>query len=703
MNMDELAWPVARLGEAIEVLARRAGLDPLPAEAPGEPDCQDGDLPAIGHWIDWACGRVGVEAQAVDSPLADFGALLRGAGPALLWHGGGARPGILVLLKATPRTLHLIGPDLRPRRCPLERARQALCAGLEAPVAAEIDSLLAKAGVPERRRRRARTLLTRDRLSTQRQGGCWMLRLPAGANLWRHALRERLLRKMAWMLALFALGYGLEIAAWSLMGRGALDGRWDSGWFAAWTLLVLTLVPLELLGGWMNSMFALDAGRLLKQRLLAGALRMDTETIRRQGAGQLLGQVIESQALESLALNGGLAVLVAAVELGCAGWVLALGAGGGLLLGWLGFALWLGRRNYQRLRQWSEARLDMTHTLVERMVGHRTRLAQERPEQRNGREDRELENYLNLAGALDRSFVPIAGLVPGGWMLLGLAGLAPAFVAGGAPLDLAVALGGLLLAKRALGRASGGFAALGRAVVAWNRVSPLFRAAARTESRIAVVPPERSRGNRARPSSGALLEARDLLFRYRPLGEPVLRGGRLTIHPGDRILLEGDSGGGKSTLAALLVGLRQPESGLMLLDGLDRHTLGEDWRRYTAAAPQFHENHVLSGSFAFNLLMGREWPASEADLEEAESLCRELGLGDLLDRMPAGLMQRVGESGWQLSHGERSRLYLARALLQKADLTVLDESFAALDPENLEQCLVCALKRASTLLVIAHP
>jgi ABC-type transport system involved in cytochrome bd biosynthesis, fused ATPase and permease components len=101
--------------------------------------------------------------------------------------------------------------------------------------------------------------------------------------------------------------------------------------------------------------------------------------------------------------------------------------------------------------------------------------------------------------------------------------------------------------------------------------------------------------------------------------------------------------------------------------------------------------------------MGRRWPPQSEDLEEAEAICRELGLGDLLDRMPAGLLQMVGETGWQLSHGERSRLYIARALLQGADLVILDESFAALDPENLHQALRCVLNRASTLLVIAHP
>ena len=67
--------------------------------------------------------------------------------------------------------------------------------------------------------------------------------------------------------------------------------------------------------------------------------------------------------------------------------------------------------------------------------------------------------------------------------------------------------------------------------------------------------------------------------------------------------------------------------------------------------------------------------------------------------VPSGLQQTVGETGWQLSHGERSRLYIARALLQGADLVILDESFAALDPETLGRAVECVLRRARTVLV----
>ena len=71
--------------------------------------------------------------------------------------------------------------------------------------------------------------------------------------------------------------------------------------------------------------------------------------------------------------------------------------------------------------------------------------------------------------------------------------------------------------------------------------------------------------------------------------------------------------------------------------------------------------------------------------------------------MPAGLQQVVGETGWQLSHGERGRLFLARALLQGAELFLLDESFAALDPATLRRALEATFARAGTLVVIAHP
>ncbi|MGA1839046.1 MAG: ATP-binding cassette domain-containing protein [bacterium] len=128
----------------------------------------------------------------------------------------------------------------------------------------------------------------------------------------------------------------------------------------------------------------------------------------------------------------------------------------------------------------------------------------------------------------------------------------------------------------------------------------------------------------------------------------------------------------------------------------------ENRHKSVCVAPQFHENHVVTETFTFNLLMGHRWAPHPEDMQEAETICHELGISEVLLRMPKGLLQMGGDAGWQLSHGEKSRLYMARALPQKSDFIILDETFAALDPQILEQCLQCMLRRAQTLLVITH-
>jgi ATP-binding cassette, subfamily B, bacterial len=238
-------------------------------------------------------------------------------------------------------------------------------------------------------------------------------------------------------------------------------------------------------------------------------------------------------------------------------------------------------------------------------------------------------------------------------------------------------------------------------VIGWKQVAPLMAAAARPEE-VGCVDIGAPASPEA-PRSGVLLRAQDLAFRFPERAGPAIDACSFEIGHGDRIHLSGPSGSGKSTLVSLLTGLRTPGSGVLLLDGLDRATFGADrWRKRVVAAPQFHENHVFGESLAFNLLIGRRWPPRTEDLGLAEDVCRRLGLGDLLDRMPGGLFQLVGETGWQLSHGERSRVFMARALLQQADLVVLDESFAELDPESLRDCLTQAATLANTLVVVGH-
>jgi ATP-binding cassette subfamily B protein len=697
------SWPAARAGEALEAIASRCGIAARPNSTPVIPAALDDEQ--LSDWIE-ACGEwLGVEIQAATLPYAGLAEALQSAGPAMLRIGSGPETHLLLIVGRESRRLLLLGPDLRLRRAAADQVASALAEEIEQPVAVRIDRMLDSSGVKPRRKAKVAKAILRDRLASRQIGGCWLLRLPPDASFWRQLRQVRApARAAALACANFAQDL-LWISAWWVLGAGALEGRIDRALLTAWLLLLATMLPCRVLATWMQGRVAIGAGGVLKQRLLAGALRLEPDEIRSQGAGQLLGRVLESQAVESLALSGGFLALVAVIELVLA--AIVLGASGvwtepSMLAVWTAAMIWMTRRYFTETGRWTAARLDMTHDLVERMVGHRTRLAQERPENWHAGEDEALERYLQSSRSVDRAAARLQAAGPRVWLILAVAAIGPVFVSGGrSAAELGACIGGILLAFRAFKRMSGGLWQLAGAAIAWKRTSVLFHAAARPRR---AGSPAYAAARGATDGDNSVLDAHDLTFQYPNRRQPVLRRSSLRIHHGDRVLLEGPSGGGKSTLASVICGLRAPDSGLLLLNGLDRHTLGDHgWRRGVVSAPQFNENHVLTGTFAFNVMMGRRWPPTPDDFEEMELLCEELGLGALLERMPAGLLQCVGDTGWQLSHGERSRLYIARALMQKADLIVLDESFAALDPENLRRAVDCVASRAKSLLVIAHP
>lgn len=707
-DLTALAWSLGQLGHAFDALARNTGLAPQPVQIPVCQQVGTGNESAQQEWIEATAQCFGLEAERVTASYDTVDQMLRRAGPAILLLPGNGEAKFLALLEGK-KGVSILAPNLAVVASSAAVIRAALLDPLEAPLMPEILPLIESAGIPARHRERVRAALLRERLYNRPIATLWTLRTPAGASFWRQLRRAGLPGRMLALVAANAVEYALWILSWWLIGLGTLEGHFDRGWLLAWALLLLTIVPFRLLGSWLQGVLSIGAATLLKRRLLYGALRLTPEEIRRQGAGQFLGQVLESEAVESMALSGGFLAVISAVELGAALFVLRWGTGGTVLrlalLAWMLLVTFVAHRYYLNRQIWTAERLKMTHDLIERLVGHRTRLAQESQEQWHDGEDEALARYLEVSRDLDRSALRLMALIPRGWLIVGLLGLTPAFVASrSSPVNLAIALGGILLGYRAFTRLSRGLWNLADAAISWKQVAPLFRAAARPQVVGLPLLRSSSTGPPAHENGHKLVEAHELIFRYQDRGEPVLRKCSLSMGVGDRILLQGPSGGGKSTLASLLVGMRTPQSGLLLLEGLDWPTLGMDgWRRRIVSAPQFHENHVLTETFAFNLLMGRRWPPAEGDMREAAEICRELGLGELLQRMPAGLLQMVGETGWQLSHGERSRLYIARALLQGAGIIILDESFAALDPESLRCSLNCVLKRASTLMVIAHP
>jgi ATP-binding cassette subfamily B protein len=712
--VETCAWPIERLGEAIELLARQEGLlthasEPLvPA-----PELAGYGEAALGQWIEAAADRLGVEAEPADLPYQRIEALLEQSVPAIMLLPGmpAGCPRVLAICRAPAGRVALLGPDLARRTWPLATLSALLREPLEQPFVDELERLLDQLGVAQSRRVGTRGLLLRERLRESSTARCWLIRHAPQAAFATTLARYGLVQRALAVLALHALQYGLWVGSWWLIGAAVLRGRLDAGLLWAWALLLLGMLPLRALKTWQQGVVAVGAGLLLRQRLLHGALRLAPESTRHQGMGRFLGQTLELEMIEQLALGLGLTGLVALIELVVGAAILGLGLGWWaplVLLGWLasvGLLTWRFARRYQR---WTQARFTLTNTLVEQMVGHRTLLAQDSPRRWHERLDRQVEPYVEQSVALDRAGGWLVALSARGWLALGLACLAPLLLADPlAPGSLALGLGAVLLIYEALRQVTASVWSLVAAAVAWREIAPLFQAGGTSTPAglpTLAVAPVLATVAEDRPPAAPLLAAHDLRFGYEHRPEAVLQGCTLQIGAGERLLLEGRSGAGKSTLAALLAGLRRPTSGLLLLRGVDYQTLGAvGLRRRVAVAPQFHENHVLTESFAFNALMGRRWPPEHEDTEEAERVCRALGLGELLERMPGGLFQMVGETGWQLSHGERSRLFIARALLQGAELIILDESLAALDPQTLRICLTTLLDESPALLVVAHP
>ncbi len=702
---EELFWPEDRLEEAIDMSARHAGIARASVRRGWTHAGAGSSHGPLARRIETTAAELGVEAEPLDLAYGDLEARLFGGAPLIAALG----TSVAAIVGRKGSKLLLLTPELRVRTADVGVVARELCRAIEAPALVEIDRVLERAALPAPRFAAARRALLEERLRSARVRGLFALRAPANASLRSELHRAGVVRRFAVLLAAHALQYALWLLSWWVVGRAALEGLFDPGWFHAWALLLASVIPFRLLATWVQGTFAVTVGGILKQRLLAATLRLDPERVRGLGMGDFVGRVIESEAIESLALSGGIAAVTAILELVAAALVLAFAPGGALLAVllsvWTLLLLAAGMWCYARRREWTAERLSLSHGLIEKMIGHRTRIMQESRDRWHAGEDAALEGYLAASRRMDRAIAWLSAVAPRGWLLIGVIGLAPAMLRGSASTEaLAAQLGGVLLAYLATNRLAHGIAQLGGAVIAWKQVVPMLDELSREEAPGVGVPSPEPNESVLTEERARVLQVKDLGYRHPGRSESLFQKLSLDVFEGDRILLEGASGTGKSTLASLFSGLRAPDEGILLLRGVDRGTIGaEAWRRRISAAPQFHENHVFNDTFAFNLLMGQRWPPHEEDWMRAEELCGELGLSGLLARMPAGMNEIVGESGWQLSHGERSRLFMARALLQDSEIVVLDESFAALDPATLEQSLRCALRRARTLVVIAHP
>ena len=198
--------------------------------------------------------------------------------------------------------------------------------------------------------------------------------------------------------------------------------------------------------------------------------------------------------------------------------------------------------------------------------------------------------------------------------------------------------------------------------------------------------------------SGAI-ELRDVTFVYPGNQYASLSNVSLTIQPGEKVGIIGRSGSGKSSLAKLLVGFYQPDSGNVLIDGIDARQIDvHDLRHNIGYAPQ--DIHLFSGTLRENLVYG----ASYVDDETMLRVATLTGVHEFARRHPSGYNMQVGERGMSLSGGQRQAVALARALLLDPPVLLMDEPTSSMDntSEDLIKKALIPVISNKTLLMVTH-
>jgi len=390
---------------------------------------------------------------------------------------------VLAVIRTDARHAHALTPDGRRVAVPLRELRDLLCRGVEERYASDVDRVLALSGVGGRRRERSRAAMLAELVGDAPVGPLWLVR-PRLENA-RAVVREAgLLKKGLAFIVLNAAEMALYVLSWWILGLMAFDTGSLDTLFALWLLAVITIVPLRAAGVAAARSLVADAGSTIKRRILLGALKLSPDEVNGQGVGTFLSHVLESGHVEALGTSGAFAGLTSIVAGIAAIFVLSRGAGGMahviLYLMWIVVAAAITVRFGLGRAAWTEARFALTGHVVENMTGHKTRLAQKEPEQRNDGEDLRLERYMEKERAFNRAAIQL-DVLRRLWPWVGLFALAPLLATGSASTEsLAVAAAGVLLGSTALTQWTDASAGVAAALSAWRRVAPFWRAADRT-------------------------------------------------------------------------------------------------------------------------------------------------------------------------------------------------------------------------------
>jgi ABC transporter fused permease/ATP-binding protein len=479
-------------------------------------------------------------------------------------------------------------------------------------------------------------------------------------------------------------------------GASRLDG---AIWIAVPAIILMALASFA-----RAYFFTLAGERVvarLRQRLYGSLIRQEVGFFDAERTGELVSRLGSDTAVlqnsvtvnVSMALRFALQTIGSVIILFFMNWRLSMVMVAVVPVLAIGIAVFA--RAVRRLAKKAQDALAAAASVAEETLGNvRTVRAFAREEAETARYSAQVEESFRLGRRLAVAYGSLQG---GGGLVAFLTVAGMLYYGGTMVLQHELTVGGLtsfilqtVFLAFALGGLSAVYSDFQRAVGASQRVFELLDRVPQVVNNAGLIP--------AAPVGQMALEGVEFAYPTRA-DVPVLTGVDLQLHTGRVLALVGQSGGGKSTVASLLLRLYDPSAGRVTFDGVDVRELNTAWLRGQIGIVS-QEPVLFATTIEENIRYGKP----EASRAQVEAAARAANAHDFVSAFPEGYGTVVGERGVRLSGGQKQRIAIARALLKDPRVLVLDEATSALDgeSEHLVQEALDRLMHGRTTLVIAH-